>query len=247
MDVLIHGYTGRMGTVVSNMAREGVAGANLVARVSPDCTCDGVDNCYVSLDHFTGHADCVVDFSNHSATETLVNYCCEKNFALVIATTGQTEEELAMIHAAAKKIPIFFSANMSIGVALVADLAKKAAATFPDADIEIIEKHHNQKLDVPSGTALLLANKIREARTEAVYNIGRHEYGKRTKDEIGIHSLRLGGEVGTHEIIIATGSETITIKHEAENRMLFADGAMTAAAFISGKPAGLYTMQDIIA
>ena len=247
MDVLIHGYTGRMGTVLSNMAMEGTAGANLVARVSPECTCDGVDNCYVSLDRFTGSADVVIDFSNHAATETLVNYCVSRGFALVIATTGQTEEELAMIHEAAKKIPVFYSANMSIGVALVADLAKKAAATFPNADIEIIEKHHNQKLDVPSGTALLLANKIREARPEAVYNVGRHEYGKRTKEEIGIHSLRLGGEVGTHEIIIATGTETITIKHEAESRTLFADGAMTAAAFISGKPAGLYTMQDIIA
>ncbi|MBQ1280860.1 MAG: 4-hydroxy-tetrahydrodipicolinate reductase, partial [Oscillospiraceae bacterium] len=206
-----------------------------------------VDNCYVSLDRFTGSADVVIDFSNHAATETLVSYCVSRGFALVIATTGQTEEELAMIHEAAKKIPVFYSANMSIGVALVADLAKKAAATFPNADIEIIEKHHNQKLDVPSGTALLLANKIREARPEAVYNVGRHEYGKRTKEEIGIHSLRLGGEVGTHEIIIATGTETITIKHEAESRTLFADGAMTAAAFISGKPAGLYTMQDIIA
>ncbi|MBQ1281990.1 MAG: 4-hydroxy-tetrahydrodipicolinate reductase, partial [Oscillospiraceae bacterium] len=144
MDVLIHGYTGRMGTVLSNMAMEGTAGANLVARVSPECICDGVDNCYVSLDRFTGSADVVIDFSNHAATETLVNYCVSRGFALVIATTGQTEEELAMIHEAAKKIPVFYSANMSIGVALVADLAKKAAATFPNADIEIIEKHHNQ-------------------------------------------------------------------------------------------------------
>ena len=143
-------------------------------------------------------------------------------------------------------MPVFLSANMSLGVALLADLAKKAAAVFPDADIEIVEKHHNQKLDVPSGTALLLARRIKEARPEAQFVIGRHENGKRTQKEIGIHSLRLGNEVGTHEIIIATGSETVTIKHEAENRSLFANGALAAAAFLGGKAAGLYSMADIV-
>lgn len=247
MNLLIHGYTGRMGQIVSNMAENGFAGASVVAKVSPECPQDGVDGCYTELSHYQGTADCVVDFSNHAATASLLSYCTEHNLPVVIATTGQTDEELVLIHNAAKQIPIFFSANMSIGVALLADLAKKAAATFPDADIEIIEKHHNQKLDVPSGTALLLARRIQEARQDATLLVGRRDFGKRPKGEIGIHSIRLGTEVGTHEIIIATGSETITLKHEAENRMLFAEGALTAAAFLAGKPAGIYNMQDIIA
>jgi 4-hydroxy-tetrahydrodipicolinate reductase len=135
---------------------------------------------------------------------------------------------------------------MSIGVAVVADLARRAAAAFPEADIEIIERHHNEKLDVPSGTALLLARRISEARPGAELVIGSHENGKRAPGSIGIHSLRYGNEVGTHEIIIATGAETITLKHEAENRSLFANGALAAAAFLEGKAPGLYSMQDII-
>ena len=246
MNLILHGYTGRMGRIVGERAAQGFAGALLAASVSPECANDGVDNCYVSLDHYTGPADCVVDFSNHAATASLLQYCRARKLPVVIATTGQTEEERAMIAEAAKEIPVFFSANMSIGVALLADLGRKAAATFPDADIGIVEKHHNQKLDVPSGTALLLARGIQEVRQDSQLLIGRRDYGKRTKQEIGIHSLRLGNEVGTHEIIIATGSETITLKHEAENRTLFAEGALTAAAFLCGKPAGLYTMQDII-
>ena len=145
------------------------------------------------------------------------------------------------------RIDAFLSANMSIGVALLADLAKKAAAVFPDADIEIIERHHNQKVDVPSGTALLLARRIQEVRPEAELVVGRHENGKRTPTEIGIHSLRYGSEVGTHEIILSNGSETVTLKHEAESRVLFARGAVAAAEFIVGKAPGLYDMRDIIA
>ena len=151
-----------------------------------------------------------------------------------------------MIAEAAKEIPVFFSANMSIGVALLADLGRKAAATFPDADIEIVEKHHNQKLDVPSGTALLLARGIQEVRQDSQLLIGRRDYGKRTKQEIGIHSLRLGNEAGAHEIILSTGTQTITLKHEAEDRALFAEGALAAAEYIARQPAGVYSMQDML-
>ena len=135
---------------------------------------------------------------------------------------------------------------MSLGVALVACLAKIASKAFPDADVEIIEKHHNQKLDVPSGTALLLADAIKTTREELTYNIGRHENGKRQKNEVGIHSLRMGGEVGTHEIIFAMGSQVITLKHEAENRSLFAEGALSAADFLVNQEAGLYNMDNIL-
>ena len=246
MNLILHGYTGRMGQMVSKTAESGFAGAVLAARVSPDCDCDGENGCYSALSHYQGAADCVVDFSNHAATKDLLAYCCARKLPVVIATTGQTDEELQCIAEAAKEIPVFFSANMSVGVALLADLARRAAAAFPDAEIEIVEIHHDQKLDVPSGTALLLAHRMQEVRKDAPLVIGRHENGKRTRQEIGIHSLRLGNEVGTHEIILSTGSETITLKHKAENRALFAEGALTAAAFLCGKPAGLYNMQDMI-
>ena len=117
---------------------------------------------------------------------------------------------------------------------------------FPDADIEIVEAHHNRKLDVPSGTALMIANSVKEAKEDAQFVIGRHEAGKRQKQDIGIHSLRLGNVVGMHEVMITTGRETITIKHEAHDRALFADGAMAAARFIVDKPAGMYNMQEMM-
>ena len=241
MNIIINGAKGRMGRIVDAAAAAG--GHSVVARVDFGyAEGEGLR----TLDAYQGPADVVIDFSNHAATAQVTEYCIKRNLPVIIATTGQTKEELALIDAASEAVPVFLSANMSLGVALLADLAKKAAAVFPEADIEIIEKHHNQKLDVPSGTALLLARRIREARPEAEFVVGRHENGKRTKTEIGIHSLRLGNEVGVHEIIIATGSETITLKHEAENRSLFAQGALAAAAFIAGKAPGMYDMRSII-
>ena len=246
MKILVHGAGGHMGQIICRMAEEGRSGAELTVRVSPELVSDPENAVYASLDEFTGSTDVVVDFSNHSATEALLSYCVSRNFPLVIATTGQTESERALIGKAAEQIPVFFAANMSIGVAVLCGLARRAAAAFPEADIEIIEKHHNRKLDVPSGTALMVANAIREARENAEFVIGRHENGKRRPQEIGIHSIRIGNEVGTHEIIISNGNETLTLKHEAENRALFAEGALKAAAFLCGKPAGLYNMKDMI-
>ena len=246
MRILIHGSTGRMGKILCELLSAGYNGLELTARVSPEETADPANCVYTSLQEVSCEVDGVIDFSHHTAIGGLMDFCIAKNLPVVVATTGHTPEEKAIIAEAAKKIPVFFSANMSIGVALLAELAKKAASVFPEANIEIVEKHHNQKLDVPSGTALLLAHRIQEALTDTVLLVGRHENGKRTAKEIGIHSLRLGNEVGTHEIIIATGAETITLKHEAENRSLFANGALAAAKFLEGKPAGLYSMQDII-
>ena len=241
MKIIINGAKGRMGRIVDEAAAAN--GHNVVARVDFGYQAgEGLR----TLDEYQGPADVVIDFSNHAATAQVTEYCVKRNLPVIVATTGQTKEELALIDAAAKAVPVFLSANMSLGVALLADLAKKAAAVFPDADIEIVEKHHNQKLDVPSGTALLLARRIKEARPEAEFVIGRHENGKRTQREIGIHSLRLGNEVGVHEIIIATGSETLTLKHEAESRALFAGGALAAAEFLLGRESGLYDMRNII-
>ena len=246
MKILVHGSTGRMGKILCDLLLAGYPGLELAARVSPEETSDPANCVYTSLAEVDCVVDGVIDFSHHTAVGGLMNFCIAKNLPVVVATTGHTPEEKTIISDASKKIPVFFSANMSIGVALLAELAKKAASVFPEANIEIVEKHHNQKLDVPSGTALLLAHRIQEALTDTVLLVGRHENGKRTAKEIGIHSLRLGNEVGTHEIIIATGAETITLKHEAENRSLFANGALAAAKFLEGKSAGLYSMQDII-
>ena len=211
MNIIINGANGRMGRILSHAIEQ--SGAHeIAARV--DWSFAAGDG-YSELKQYEGPADMVIDFSNHAATRAVTEYCVARGLPVVMATTGQTEEELALIDEAAKAVPVFMSANMSIGVALVAELAKKAASFFPGADIEIIERHHNQKLDVPSGTALLLARRIQEARPESTLLVGRHENGKRAPGEIGIHSLRLGNEVGTHEVIIAAGSETITLKHEA--------------------------------
>ena len=246
MRILIHGSTGRMGKILCDLLVAGHPGVELSARVSPEEIADPANCVYACLQDVDCQVDGIIDFSHHTAVGGLMDFCMARNLPVVVATTGHTPEEKAIIAEAAKKIPVFFSANMSIGVALLAELAKKAASVFPDANIEIVEKHHNQKLDVPSGTALLLAHRMQEVLTDSVLLVGRHENGKRTAKEIGIHSLRLGNEVGTHEIIIATGTETITLKHEAENRSLFANGALAAAKFLEGKPAGLYSMQDII-
>ena len=175
-----------------------------------------------------------------------MTYAKEKKLPVVIATTGHTEEELAQIRAASEQIPVFYSGNMSVGIALLTRLARQTAAMFPNADIEIVESHHNQKLDVPSGTALMLAKAVKDARPEAEFLVGRHENGKRTKQEIGIHSLRMGNTVGIHEVIVNTGTQIITLKHEAQDRSLFAEGALTAAEFLAKQSAGLYNMDDMV-
>ena len=242
MDIIINGANGRMGRILDEaIAQDGAH--RVVARVdSRNAGGEGLS----SLDQYDGPADVVIDFSIHTATAQVMDYCVRRGLPVVVATTGQTEAETEMIRAAAEKVPVFVSANMSIGVALLADLAARAAAAFPGADIEIIECHHNQKLDVPSGTALLLARRLKEVRPRAQLVVGRHENGKRDPGEIGIHSLRYGTEVGTHEIIISTGSETVTLRHQAENRSLFADGAIAAAVYIVGKEPGMYDMRSMI-
>ena len=246
--IIIHGAAGRMGRMVEEKARAGFAGTHVAALVDPRMPEGGAACCYAALDAYSGPKAVVVDFSDHTATAELLDSCVRLSLPLVLGTTGHTEAERAQIYAAAERIPLFYSGNMSLGIAVLTELAKRAAAAFPDADIEIVEIHHNQKLDVPSGTALMLANAIQEQRRDAVLHIGRHENGKRTSREIGIHSVRLGSEVGTHEILISTGSETLTLKHQAGSRALFAEGALAAAAFLSrGAAPGLYSMKDLAA
>ena len=245
MKIIVNGAAGRMGQTLCNII-ENSEKHSVAAYCSLEYEGGSEALHFADITAFDGDADCIIDFSSHKATKQITDYAIKRNLPLVIATTGQDESEMNIIKETSAKIPLFYSQNMSFGVALLNCLAKIAAKALPDADIEIIEKHHNRKLDVPSGTALLLANGIKSVKEGVEYNIGRHENGKRQKKEIGIHSIRMGNEVGTHEIIFALDSQVITLTHEAENRGLFAEGSLTAASFLVGKSAGFYNMDDIL-
>lgn len=244
MKVLVNGAGGYMGGIVWRLVKEGNQGSVLAAAVE---NFNEVEGTLPSLESFTGEADCIIDFSHPAGTKALLDFAVSRKIPLVLATTGQEEEEIAMIHEAAKQIPIFFSHNMALAAMVVGEICKTVAAAFPDADIEIIDYHHNRKVDVPSGTALMIANAIKEVRPQATYNIGRPNNGKRTKEEIGIHALRVGNVVGTHEIVIDAGTHSFTIRHEARDRAMFAEGAITAGLYLIKQQPGLYTMKDLLA
>lgn len=246
MKILICGIGGRMGREVLKLAEEGYRGATPVAGydISP-VTIENIP-VYNDLSRVSETPDVIIDFSHHAGTKALLKYAVAHGIPTVVATTGHTEEELALIKKCATQIPLFHSANMSLGVALLVELAKITAKTFPDADIEIIEKHHNRKLDAPSGTALLLANAIKSVRKSLQFVYGRNGNAKRTENEIGIHAVRMGNIVGEHEVIVGTDTQTITLKHEAHSRSLFAEGAIAAAEYLVKCPAGLYDMNRMI-
>ena len=194
--------------------------------------------------------DVIIDFSNPSSLDMLLNYAFTHHVALVLATTGYSEAQIAQIHTAAEQIPVFFTFNMSLGINLLVELAKRATAILGDQfDIEIVEKHHNQKIDAPSGTALALADSMNEALDEAyTYTYDRSQKRqKRDKYEIGISAVRGGNIVGEHEVIFAGQDEVIEFKHTAYSKAVFAKGAVEAAKFLKGKPAGHYDMADVIA
>jgi 4-hydroxy-tetrahydrodipicolinate reductase len=234
-----------MGAEVKKIVLDGYRGASLCAGVDINPVSIGEAPVYTSWSDVKETPDCIIDFSHHSATESMLEYAVKNGICTVIATTGHDEREMDVIRKASEQIPVFHSANMSLGIALLCELAKQTARTFPDADIEIIEKHHNRKLDAPSGTALMIARSIENARGETKFVYGRQGQQKREKGEVGIHAVRAGNIVGEHEVIVATDTQIITLKHEAQSRALFAEGALAAAEFINGKPAGLYTMKDI--
>ena len=238
MRAVICGANGAMGTLLC-----GILKGEVVGRVS----IDGRNGAARTFDELgTLDADMVIDFSHHTAISAVLDYAEKIRAAAVIGTTGHTEEEKALIFAAAKEIPVFYSGNMSLGIAVLCRLAKDAARYFPDADIEIVEAHHNRKVDAPSGTALMLFNAVKEVRPNAWANCGRSGEGKRTKEEIGISALRMGSVVGMHEVILHTGTQQLTLRHEAVTRAMLADGAVDAARFLLGKPVGLYNMESIL-
>ncbi len=247
MNILLSGILGYMGREVVKLCDNGYRGAVLAAGVDPNATGEESVVVYKSFeDAMPEGVDIIVDFSHHSATPGLLEFAEKTKLPVVLCTTGHTEDELALIGEAAKRIPIFHSGNMSLGIALLMETAKTVASHMPEAEIEIIERHHNRKLDAPSGTALMLAEAIKEARPETYSKLGRSGHGKRAFEEIGIHSVRMGNIVGVHEVIIGTPNQTITLKHEAHDRALFAEGALAAAEFLLGCVPGKYDMKSIV-
>ena len=245
MRIILCGYAGHMGREV----RKSVSAAEnctVVQGIDPMMG-DGEDGCVRTFAECSAAADVVIDFSHHSLTGALMDFAEEKGLPVVLATTGQTEEEKARVREAARRIPIFLAANFSLGIATLTDLVRRALTLYPEAEVEIVEAHHDRKLDAPSGTALALFGAVKEVRPEAEAAAGRAGQGKRTKQEVGIHAIRMGNIVGMHEVLIGTQNETITLKHEAHSRGVFADGSLKAAAFLIGKAPGLYGMKDLLA
>lgn len=249
MKVLLHGCNGRMGQVL----------VRLISEASDMEVVCGVDNVpekfkndfpvYGALDKVTEDVDIIIDFSNHSCISDIIKFGNQRKLPLIICTTGFTPEERSLMLDASKLIPIFNSANMSIGVNILISLVKQAAkAIYEDFDIEIIEKHHNQKLDSPSGTALMIADAINNTlNNEYDYVYGRHsKTEKRTKKEIGIHAIRGGSIVGEHQVIFAGGGEVIEVNHSALSRDVFGYGALAAARFMINRKPGIYNMDDVL-
>lgn len=249
MRVLLHGCNGRMGQVLTRLISE-TSDIKVVCGV--DSNSGKINNSYPvysSLSEVKEEVDVLIDFSNHTCLEGILKFGLERNVPLVICTTGFSSEEKQKMLEASKNIPILNSANMSIGVNLILSLVKQAAGVLYEGfDIEIVEKHHNQKLDSPSGTALAIADAINSALDNKMeYKYGRHsKTEKREKNEIGIHAVRGGAIVGEHDVIFAGGGEVIEITHSALSRDVFGYGAIKAAKFITGKKHGMYSMKDVI-
>ncbi len=238
MRAVICGANGAMGKLIC-----GIFGEEVVGKVSIDGE-NGVARTFAELGEVA--ADVVVDFSHHTAIADVLAYAKTIGAAAVIGTTGHDENEKAMIYAAAEEIPVFYAGNVSLGIAVLCRLVKQAASYFPDADIEIVEIHHTRKVDAPSGTAHMLFNAVKEVRPNARENCGRSGEGKREKNEVGIHALRLGSVVGVHEVHIHTQNQSLTLRHESGSRAMLADGGVAAARFMLGKDKGLYNMEDIL-
>ena len=238
MKAVVCGANGAMGKLICE-----ILDSEVVGKVS----IDGANNVPRTFEELGAvDADVVVDFSHHTAIADVLAYAKKIGAAAVIGTTGHTPEEKALICAASQEIPVFYAGNVSLGIAVLCRLVKQAASYFPDADIEIVEIHHTRKVDAPSGTAHMLFNAIKEVRPNAYENCGRAGEGKRTKDEIGVHALRMGNVVGIHEVHINTGNQTLVLKHESGSRAMLADGAVAAARFMEGKGKGLYDMESIL-
>lgn len=247
--VIMHGCNGKMGQMISGL----IAADDEIEIVAGIDAFDDGRNTYPvfkSIELCDVEADALIDFSNSAAVDGLLDYCAEKELPCVLCTTGLSEEQLERVKEASQKTAILKSANMSLGINMLLKLLKEATGVLAPAgfEIEIVEKHHNQKLDAPSGTALALADSINEElgnEYEYVYDRSTRRE-KRPKKEIGISAVRGGSIVGEHDVIFAGADEVITFSHTAYSKAIFGKGAIQAAKFLAGKPAGMYDMSDVI-
>ena len=248
-NIILCGCNGKMGAAVQSFVSQR-EDCSIAAGVDVSGGSQGSFPVYTSISQVKEAAQVVVDFSHPSALSGILEYCRQHpGTAAVLCTTGYSAEQTREIQEASKELPLFYSRNMSLGINLLIELAKKAEAVLGDAfDVEIVEMHHNQKIDAPSGTALMIADAINQVRNDSMqYVYDRHsQRKKREKQEIGLHSVRGGTIVGEHQVIFAGQSEVITLSHSAQSKELFAAGAVNAAVFMAGRASGLYDMSHMI-
>ncbi len=245
-NIILNGCNGKMGYAVTKAVSER-NDCQIIAGV--DLYGDNINyKVYRSFSELDVKGDVIIDFSNPSVLDSMLTYCKDTQTPVVICTTGFSESQVNEIKKASESIPVFYSGNMSLGINLIIELSKKAAAVFSNNyDVEIIEKHHNQKIDAPSGTALMIADGISDVLEDTQYVYDRHSYRqKRAKNEIGIHAVRGGTIVGEHEVIFAGHDEILSIKHQALSKEVFAVGAVNAAIFLKNKTSGMFDMSDLL-
>lgn len=242
--IFIFGISGRMGRNVVEAAEangnfEVVAGFDIVNHPSIKT--------YDNVDDVTEEFDVIVDFSRPETLDSVIKLALKSGKGVVMAATGYSDAQLKQIEALSEKVAVLKSGNMSVGVNLILDLVERAASALcENFDVEIIEKHHNQKADAPSGTALMLANAVKNVKTDANFLYGREGLSKRNKEDVTIHAVRGGTIVGEHDVIFAGDDEIVTISHTALSRKIFSNGALKAAEFIKSQPAGYYTMKNVL-
>lgn len=245
--ILLVGCNGKMGHMISSIVKTSEH-LKIEAGIDMNTSSDFDYPVYDCINNVQETIDVILDFSRPSSLKSITNYALSNNIPIVLCTTGYSVEEIAFIKNLQNSIPVFYSANMSIGINIINNILKSISNTlFQDFDIEIIEKHHNEKVDAPSGTALLLANTIKDSINADTSLIkGRNGIAKREHSEIGIHAIRGGNIIGDHEVIFAGKGEVIEIKHSAISREVFAVGALKACEFVHDKPNGLYSMDDVV-
>ena len=247
--IILSGANGKMGKVIQSVV-SGRDNCEIVAGVDINTESNGFP-VYSSFEEIKEEADVIIDFSNPASLDDILAYALEKKIPCVLCTTGYSPEQVEKIKKASESVAVFYSGNMSLGINLLIELSKEAAKILgaADFDIEIVEKHHNQKIDAPSGTALMIADGISDTLAEEPqYVYDRHSYRKkRSKNEIGIHSVRGGTIVGEHEVIFAGHDEVVTISHQAQSKEVFAVGAVNAAVYLADQSAGMYNMGNLLA